>query len=664
MGFALVGTIGAASLGSGNTAVTPAWGTGENRTAGNNLILLCAGMVANTLPTTPAGWTVVAQFQGTVTSATIFERIATGGDATPTIAAATGTRWACQLAEFSGGDGTTVADQIGGASGTTSPRTATAGARDTAGGELVIICGSANTGTATATTAHTPNNGLSLSIANNDSTSSNAHYSFGWGVTTSNSAADSDRLTVTAGTLLGMTVAIASFKLAGSVPPIAQRLPQQIGPRAVGPTYFAQRQLAGAQAPSAQITNKTLSATASTSGVLAQTTGHQANATQAQQVTLPRIIGHTLTVGQATAASLASQTSRSVAATQASASSLSRTVSVQRTLSQTSTSSVSRQLASARTLTATQTSTPSVSRQAGVTRSVSQTTGVTLSRSISTSVAFAQGTSTTIAKGVTHALTSSQASPSSILAGRASSRTFSVTQTQALSVTSLTAYSRTTSQGTSVTLRRAVATSIGVTQSSTVTASHGNQQSRTLTATQTQTVRIQSADARTLTAGQAQQTSTRPSLSLQLSAAQGTTLRLDAPSVSHTLASNQSTAPSVQGGAPGSTVTITPTAGVLTLNQPGFLLYRIPTLPVQMDGASGGGGGGGAFWRGQIPGKSITVNVSTGFMGLWTPYPDLTTVIDPPQRRAWANPVIDEGEEEEILVIALRHFDFLAASAA
>ena len=99
MAVALVGTIGAASQGTAGNAVTPAWGASENRTAGNLLICFVSVTQTATLPTTPEGWSIAVQKAGTLSSVTIYHKVALGTDAAPQIGAITSGVIAAQLAE-------------------------------------------------------------------------------------------------------------------------------------------------------------------------------------------------------------------------------------------------------------------------------------------------------------------------------------------------------------------------------------------------------------------------------------------------------------------------------------------------------------------------------------------------------------------------------------
>jgi hypothetical protein len=87
MAVGLVGTAGAISLGAANTAVTPSWGSGENRVAGNLLVEWVNVHGTATLPSAPNGWSIAKQQAGTLCSASIFYKQAVGGDAAGQIAA-------------------------------------------------------------------------------------------------------------------------------------------------------------------------------------------------------------------------------------------------------------------------------------------------------------------------------------------------------------------------------------------------------------------------------------------------------------------------------------------------------------------------------------------------------------------------------------------------
>ncbi len=211
---ALVGTIGTAVQGaSGASITTLAYGTGESRTAGNLLVCFCGVDGTATLPTTPAGWSVARQVAGASCSATIFWSVATGGDAAPTIAGITSGVIAAQLAEFSGVDVSAV-DASGTATGTASPVTATNGNADPFIGCLILMASADFRSVARSTNdTWTSNHVTTVTQAgSNNGTSSVDHYSFGYGLTNSNTGADTAILTASVTTsITGIAVADAVF---------------------------------------------------------------------------------------------------------------------------------------------------------------------------------------------------------------------------------------------------------------------------------------------------------------------------------------------------------------------------------------------------------------------------------------------------------------------
>lgn len=218
MAFALVGSAGAATQNAVGVAVTPAWGTSENRTAGNLLVLWASVTGIATLPTTPSGWTIAKQVAGTSCSATVYYRIATGADATPTVAAITSGVIAAQLAEFSGNHASPF-DQSGSATGISSPVTATFGAADVETGALVVACGADFRSVArTPNDTWTGTNWTATAAGNNNGTSSVNHYSNAYSLATTGSAsADTAVMTASVTTsLTGLAVAAVSFVAAST----------------------------------------------------------------------------------------------------------------------------------------------------------------------------------------------------------------------------------------------------------------------------------------------------------------------------------------------------------------------------------------------------------------------------------------------------------------
>ena len=96
---ALVGTAGA--LATGTTTVTPAWGSGQARNAGNLLTCLVTSQGANTIGT-PAGWAKVgaADVVNGNSHTAVLWKVASGADAAPAVTGGA-TRIAAQVDEWS-----------------------------------------------------------------------------------------------------------------------------------------------------------------------------------------------------------------------------------------------------------------------------------------------------------------------------------------------------------------------------------------------------------------------------------------------------------------------------------------------------------------------------------------------------------------------------------
>ena len=135
------GTPAAAAVqaGSNTPSVTPSWGTGQNRTAGN--LLVCAvsswGGTTGGTPPTPSGWTQALTITGSSRSVVVFfTKTANGGDSAPTVSAtntgtATFATLAAKLYELNDPAGTpvVVTAACGTATGTTAnPLAVTGGA--------------------------------------------------------------------------------------------------------------------------------------------------------------------------------------------------------------------------------------------------------------------------------------------------------------------------------------------------------------------------------------------------------------------------------------------------------------------------------------------------------------------------------------------------------
>jgi hypothetical protein len=211
-----VGAIGTVAAGSTNTALSVFYGTGATVGTGRTGVLWVIGTGTNTFPTTPGGWSVLDQAQGTNCSISLFVRETAPADGTSvTIAALASTTWQGQLGLFQGVAGTPL-DQHGHNNGTASPVAATAGAADSAIGDLIVAGGVCRAAVGTATTSNTMNSGVTNNDTANDASSSAIHYRFTWGVATDNGSADSVSFATNQGTIQGLAVAIASLKTADS----------------------------------------------------------------------------------------------------------------------------------------------------------------------------------------------------------------------------------------------------------------------------------------------------------------------------------------------------------------------------------------------------------------------------------------------------------------
>jgi hypothetical protein len=212
MAYALVGTIGASIQGSMSSSVNPQWGSGESRTKGNLLICWAVAEGLALLPSQPSGWSTAVSRIGLSASAIIYYKIATGGDAAPTVPAVIGGVISAQVGEFSGN--TSNSDPVGktGTSATlVSPAVTTTSAVDDTVDHLFVAANATYYSfPKTNTSTDTLNNAVAVST-NNDSTSTYYHYDFCYGITTSNSSADSDSYSFSGTWMLGAAGVVASF---------------------------------------------------------------------------------------------------------------------------------------------------------------------------------------------------------------------------------------------------------------------------------------------------------------------------------------------------------------------------------------------------------------------------------------------------------------------
>ena len=223
MAIALVGTIGAVTTGASGAAITPAWGTSENRTAGNLLVAWVTAQTttgAATLPATPSGWTLAKSASATAqASSAIYYKIATGADTAPTFALVASTVLQGRLAEYSGANTLSTAwvlDQTGnGTTTSTSPLVSTNALSDWQTQDLVIY-DYAITYSAAATKTLTPtlNNGQTAVTVSSAASSTVNHYVFGYSLsTTGNNGPDSCSMAFTTTSAVGAAGCTASFKV-------------------------------------------------------------------------------------------------------------------------------------------------------------------------------------------------------------------------------------------------------------------------------------------------------------------------------------------------------------------------------------------------------------------------------------------------------------------
>jgi hypothetical protein len=187
--IALVGVAGTVTSSGVGVANSPPWGAGASRTAGNLLLCSMCGFAAATLPTPPAGWSTAAQFSGGICSASLFYKVATGGDAAPTVTGVSGASLTGQLLEFTR-TGAAPLDQAGTGAAVTSPIVATAGSADAAAGDLLFTVGALKYSAANANSQTvTFNNGAPTTLIIVGASVN--HYTAAYGVSTGNASPSS-----------------------------------------------------------------------------------------------------------------------------------------------------------------------------------------------------------------------------------------------------------------------------------------------------------------------------------------------------------------------------------------------------------------------------------------------------------------------------------------
>lgn len=125
-----------------------------------------------------------------------------------------------RLGEFSGADTSSVLGHAASGESATSPVTITMSGADSVSGCLVLSVGYTNLSmSGTHTSSDTYNNGATQTdVASNDGTSTQNHYTFAWGLTTGNSAAQNDAFASNSMSLFSIWSALATFLPASAGP--------------------------------------------------------------------------------------------------------------------------------------------------------------------------------------------------------------------------------------------------------------------------------------------------------------------------------------------------------------------------------------------------------------------------------------------------------------
>jgi hypothetical protein len=221
MAISLVGTIGSVVVGTSGSSLTPTWGSGESRSAGNLLVCWVTGTGHSPTPVAN-GWSLASvsgySSPAYFTSAILY-KVATGADAAPTITASTGLTWYAQLGEFNGTSANPLVRAVN-ASSSTQSVTATSPVADPLSKNLIITSTAFYRNIAAVTTINnTLNNGASSVNTNNSSSNVTQNYSFGYGLTTGNSSPDSQTISWTgggSGSLASITN-LATFEVSGEL---------------------------------------------------------------------------------------------------------------------------------------------------------------------------------------------------------------------------------------------------------------------------------------------------------------------------------------------------------------------------------------------------------------------------------------------------------------
>lgn len=223
MAIALVGSLGTVSS---NTSPTYA----QNTTAGNLLICWVRTRGSGNMTISGTGWTIAAGVPGPPPdNALIYYRANCGAtESAPTLGGET--VYNAMLGEFSGADTSAPLENNSGTAATsaTSPVADSCGGTDVATGNLVIGCMyDLQSKASTCTTAISFTGGVATASgnANNDATSITTHYRFSYGLTTTNTGADTASGSDTSMNITLLAIAIASFKVASAPATRVQRSP-------------------------------------------------------------------------------------------------------------------------------------------------------------------------------------------------------------------------------------------------------------------------------------------------------------------------------------------------------------------------------------------------------------------------------------------------------
>lgn len=217
MAIALVGSTGSLTNATSGT-LSPSFG--QATTAHNLLVAVVASIkttgTTNTIDT-PSGWTLAVSdtSKAEASVAVFYKADCAAGETAPTWTVASGRTMYARLQEYSGADKIDPLDQTSTAavtsSGTSMTLTPTMASADLVSGDLVcsMLALWAASGR-TVSTSHSFNNGATVvNGSNNDGTSTQTHQRIAFGITTGNSTADSDTISVSS--IASGDIGVAAF---------------------------------------------------------------------------------------------------------------------------------------------------------------------------------------------------------------------------------------------------------------------------------------------------------------------------------------------------------------------------------------------------------------------------------------------------------------------